>query len=366
MATNKYDNQFHRKFSSLEKQLNRHEKRISIIMENALNTSRTDNKYWNSVRTELNKEYAAVSKLTSDWSKEEIPKQYRFVVKEQMARSKRIKSKTNQAKKSVTQLLNSTKSKQIQAALTQSAIEDINQGLALGRRDLNRLLGQTRQSLIAESVIDTGVASAVEQGNVALSKVLSQRGTVANKLLTANDNNRYITIINKNNEPIRYRISYYSEMVYRVKWHEAQSAAVRTNNANWGTDLIRVSSHNTTTEICQQYEGKVMSLTGKNKDFPIADQLPPYHVNCLHYITTTFEEALKVQGVYNEYAQFSNNEASIPPGQTGFVPVKDRNKIANESIAKTKKTTEYQDASPKKKSKLLRANIGKAINKAAA
>jgi hypothetical protein len=365
MSTNKYDNQFNRKFSELKIALNRHEKNISNIVNDFLANPKQSAAYWSSVKTQLNQEYRQLYLLTSEWAGKEIPKQYRFVLREQMAKAKSLKSITNEAKKTISQLLKSNNVRQIQAVLAQSAIDDIASGLLMGRRDLNRLIAQTRQALITESAIDVSLIQQIEAGNIGASKILSRQGTVANRLLNAAQNNRYMTIMDVNGNPRSYRITDYSEIVYRTKWHAAQSAAVKTNNANWGTDLIRVSNHNTITEICQQYEGKIFSLTGKNKDFPIADQTPPYHPQCLHYITTTFEEALKVQGNYNEYSQFSKGKIDQPPGQNTYIPLKKRNAIVNKTVKDVKGTELYKKAKPRRKRRIIRDSVSQAIGKAA-
>ena len=365
MATNKYDNQLNKKLISLKKSLDRSEKRISAIVNDFLSKPEVNKAYWNKVNIKLNKEYRKVKVITDKWASVEIPKQYRFVIKEQMSKAKSLKSVTYKAKATTSKLLKSNKSTGIQSALAQSAIQDMTSGLLQGRNDINRLISATKQTLISESQIDKSLMTSIQQGDISLSKVLSRRGTVANKLLKANDGNRFIKIIDKNGNPRRYRISYYAEMVYRSKWHDAQSEAVKTVNANYDTDLVRVSSHNTTTVICQQYEGKVFSLTGKNKDFPILDQAPGFHVNCLHYINTTFEEALKVQGIYDQYSDFSQGKTNTPPGRNGFVPIKERNKIADSTIVATKKTDKYKKATPKQKRNILRNNVSTAIGKAA-
>jgi hypothetical protein len=336
MSTNKYDNKFKKKFAELKPALRRHEKNISLIVNDFLTNPKQTKTYWNTVKSKLNKEYREILKLDSIWAYEEIPKQYRFVLREQMAKSKKLKSITNEAKKSISQLLKSNDTKKIQREIAQSAVDDISGGLLLGRRDLNRLMNQVK----------TGTS-------------------VDNKLLRAAKNERFITIIDKNKDPRRYGITYYSEMVFRTKWHEAQSAAVVTNNKNWDTDLIRVSNHNTATKICQAFEGKIFSLEGKNKDFPIADDVPPYHPNCLHYITTTFEEALKAQGNYKEYSDFSKDKINKPPGQETFIPVKKRNRIIDKTVSDVKTTDLFQNATPKRKRIILRDSVSKALGKAA-
>jgi len=358
---NNYDKLFKKRFAGLKQSITKREKNIAKIINDFLTNPKQNQLYWNSVKVKLNREYTEILKLNQSWASVEIPKLYRLALREQMARAKKLKSITNKAEKSIKRLLKSKNVLGIQRVLAQSAIDDMTAGLLMGRRDVNRLIAQTRQSLISESIIDNALLREIEKGNIAASKILSRRGTVANRLQKAAKDNKFLTIVDKNGNPRQYRITYYAEMVYRSKWHEAQSEAVKTNNKNWDTDLIRVSSHNTTTEICQQYEGKIFSLSGKNKDFPVADQVSPYHVGCLHYITTTFKEALEVQGNYKQYSDFSKGKIDIPPGQTSFIPVKERNEIRDSVIKGTKKTDKYMNARPKAKRIMIRDNISEAL-----
>ena len=101
MSTNKYDNQFNKKFSTLKIKLDKKEKRISDIMDKALSTNRTDSAFWNGIKTQLNKEYQEINALCSEWAMVEIPSQYKFVLREQMSKAKSLKSITNKAKKAV-------------------------------------------------------------------------------------------------------------------------------------------------------------------------------------------------------------------------------------------------------------------------
>jgi hypothetical protein len=49
-------------------------------------------------------------------------------------------------------------------------------------------------------------------------------------------------------------------------------------------DIVQISSHNTTTPVCQKYEGKIFSLRGQTPGLPILDVTPPFHPNCLHIL----------------------------------------------------------------------------------
>jgi len=241
---NNYDKLFKKRFAGLKQSITKREKNIAKIINDFLTNPKQNQLYWNSVKVKLNREYTEILKLNQSWASVEIPKLYRLALREQMARAKKLKSITNKAEKSIKRLLKSKNVLGIQRVLAQSAIDDMTAGLLMGRRDVNRLIAQTRQSLISESIIDNALLREIEKGNIAASKILSRRGTVANRLQKAAKDNKFLTIVDKNGNPRQYRITYYAEMVYRSKWHEAQSEAVKTNNKNWDTDLIRVSRTN--------------------------------------------------------------------------------------------------------------------------
>jgi hypothetical protein len=47
-------------------------------------------------------------------------------------------------------------------------------------------------------------------------------------------------------------------------------------------DIVKVSSHNTKTPICQQYEGRYLSKNGLTPELPVLTVKPRFHPNCLH------------------------------------------------------------------------------------
>ncbi|MBA7557934.1 hypothetical protein ES705_50717 [subsurface metagenome] len=122
----------------------------------------------------------------------------------------------------------------------------------------------------------------------------------------------------------KYKPSYYAELVARTKFHQAQSQAALMQAANYETDLIQVSSHNTTTELCMPFEGKIFTISGKDKRFPPLTESPPYHPNCLHLLFPAFESGLQAQGTLESFSSFSKGEISRPPVPSSFIPVKER------------------------------------------
>jgi len=362
---NYVDKYWQKKYPSLKKSIDRREARIAAILQQAVSKPQLSNTYWNTVRAAIDREYRGISRTFNKWAERNIPSAYKSFTIQQNSRIAGLKSVTTPAKKSISQLLKTNASQQIAAVLTADAIADMTSALVQGNLRISRFTRKTQQSLIAESLVDRTVINAISAGNLSVNKILSRQGTLANSLINQVENGRFITIIDKNGNPRNYRASYYAEMVSRTKFHEAQAESTKILANNYNSDLVRISNHNTTTEICQQYEAKIFSLSGKDKRFPILDQVPPFHVNCLHVMSVTFVETLESTGQLQAFSDFSRGETDAPPGQNSYVPVKKRNKIINKTITDTKASDKYKSSTIKQRRALLKKNTAAAIAEAA-
>ncbi len=103
------------------------------------------------------------------------------------------------------------------------------------------------------------------------------------------------------------------------------------------TDLIQVSSHNTVCDICQRFEGKIFSITGADKRFPMLTDVPPFCDNCRHSIHVTFETALTVQKILKKFIEFSNGRTEKHPFDKNFIPISNRPKIDLDEELKLRK-----------------------------
>lgn len=363
---NRVDAYWKKRFTPLKKSIGIHENRISAILSRAIAEPKRTGLFWNNIRVQMRKEYVAIGKLYSRWSKVEIPKAYRRYLRENMAKVGKLKSITNTAKLNFSRLSKNTASTQIISALVNDSISDMSGALAMGNVRMNRLTRLTQQTLVNEFLIDTAVGEAFEAGNLRIATVLSRPGSVANSLVTQAKNGRFISIINKNGVTMSYRARHYAEMVSRVKFHEAQSQSAIVTARNYDTDLVRVSSHGTTTPICLQFEGKIFSMSGKDKRFPSLAEAPPFHVNCLHFLTPTFVEALEAQGKLKEFSDFSLGKTEVHPTDPSFIPQSTREGIKIKAEGVAKKTKDFKSASPKKKRQILRDRTIEALVKAAA
>ena len=89
-----------------------------------------------------------------------------------------------------------------------------------------------------------------------------------------------------------YRIDKYAKLVARTEMRFSQSDATVNTCNQYGNDLVLVSDHGTTTEICEEFEGEVYSISGKDSDYSLLIAWPPFHPNCKHFLTPTSKEAI--------------------------------------------------------------------------
>jgi len=79
----------------------------------------------------------------------------------------------------------------------------------------------------------------------------------------------------------RWKIDRYAEMLVRTHLIKANNAGFVNRLLENKLELVEMSHHSTACPICQKYEGKVFSLTGKDKRYGKAPDMP-IHPNCRH------------------------------------------------------------------------------------
>lgn len=83
----------------------------------------------------------------------------------------------------------------------------------------------------------------------------------------------------------RWDLGTYTRMAARTTMREAMTAGTRTRLLEVGHDLVTVSVHGTTCDICAPFEGQTYSLTGDSDEYDeLPDGGPPWHPNCEHVI----------------------------------------------------------------------------------
>jgi hypothetical protein len=318
--------QFQKYVSDLTTRLNKKEEELFNLINKSLSSSSRSNSYWVGVRSEIDKIYSEMIKISDEWLSLNIPRHLQNELKNLNKRISSLKYIKVEAQKTISQILNSQSTNNIARLLYEDALASIVTGLNAGKNAMYRLTRLTQQRLIDEFLIETLTAEGVEIGNLGYTV-----GNIYRELLNRLDEGQFVIIDTvyktgvKKGQPLtlHYKPGYYAEMVARTKFHEAQAQGALLTAMNYGTDLIQVSWHNTTTPICIPHEGMIYSISGTHPMFPPLMDTPPYHPNCLHLLYPTFEEGLRTQGTLQQYSDFSLGKINMPPIKN-FIPLNQR------------------------------------------
>lgn len=85
----------------------------------------------------------------------------------------------------------------------------------------------------------------------------------------------------------RLPLDFYSMTVVRTKMKDANVKGAIARYIENGVDLVQTTEVGSTCPICAKREGIIVSLSGKDKDFPsveVLGGLPPWHPNCIHSV----------------------------------------------------------------------------------
>lgn len=130
----------------------------------------------------------------------------------------------------------------------------------------------------------------------------------------------------------------YSEMLVRTKLTQAHNTGVANRMVESGYDLVIVSDHLGTCELCRPWEGKVLSLTGRNENYQSVDDAKAgglFHPNCRHVYSPYHNKYLDVSVAWDTELQKYRPYNDI---QKDLIQ---RNK---EKLQEALKNTSYEDA----------------------
>ncbi len=111
----------------------------------------------------------------------------------------------------------------------------------------------------------------------------------------------------------KWRLDSYAEMVARTTTREAATIATINECKEFGVDLVRISTHYPTCELCAPLQGKVFSLSGKDKRYPKYDGdrvRVPVHPNCRHVLMPYIR---KLDPNADETQRYSNTSLTEDP-----------------------------------------------------
>jgi len=303
----------------LSRRLSKVDQALDGIVNIMATTDNTSNIFWLKIKTDIKKEYEVARKISKTWTESNIPAVYKNELNKQLSKIKKKKI-PGIRKVPASQFANTNIAKQSVSSLIDQTTATFISRFTAGENTLIDLSRLTQQVLLDEKLVNKNIADGfISKGNVRESKKRLQKALMKQSL-----DGKFVTIIDRNGKPTKWRIDKYAEMVARTKLQETSTQAVVNSAMAVGGDLVQVSSHNTKTPFDAQFEGKIFSLTGNDKDFPRAGALPPFHPNCMHSITVTFKEGLEAAGILNKSIDFANGKTDIHPTRKSHIPVTKR------------------------------------------
>jgi len=174
---------------------------------------------------------------------------------------------------------------QIHTSAVSALIQDVSTELIIAndsmKKFFNRVILQSQQTVLQDAEISRMIAEGLIEGQA--------RRTVSDTILQGLrkqlGEERFIVINGKN-----YRPDKYAELLARTRTREASSQGTINTALRYGVDLVQWDAHAEVCEYCQQFSGRVYSISGADDDFPQLTEKPPLHPNSYDRATEIYTE----------------------------------------------------------------------------
>lgn len=172
------------------------------------------------------------------------------------------------------------------AALVDDTSKAFAESLSGVNRSARQLLGKATKELITQQLATGQIAGqATKETQKRIVSILQDEGLAALKDKSGR----------------AWQLDDYTEMLVRTKSVEARNTGLKNRMVENNMDLVQVSSHGAT-DVCADWEGKILSLTGATPGYPTladaeADGL--FHPNCKHAINGIEMDLARETMAYN-------------------------------------------------------------------
>lgn len=237
--------------------------------------------YYNSVLKQLERLMKQLEAETGQYISTEIPRQYKKALDDTYAYFKR--SNLQMKRPDMFSHIHSD-------AVSELANEmryHINQGISIAGRRVMRYLDTAKDNALRQAGLRSAALKAAAGQTVAdMQKDLMQR--------LANDG--FLTVqYGTGKRAYQVGLDSYAAMVARSTTREAGNLARENQLTENGYDLMMMTEHYPTCEACAVLQGRVYSISGRDKRFPPLSRAFPsgyrnVHPNCRHVMTYWIEE----------------------------------------------------------------------------
>ena len=251
------------------------------------------------------------------WTNSKIPRQYKKAVNEAVTRAKNMGIEMNNYTKYET----------------------------LHQEQINILIENTTDKyVIANSFVGRRINDTIR--NVGLTSL--RESLILNRSLTASRNDIISRLIDNNVTSIKtsngrnLNLTSYAETLARSVMAESKNLAVIRHLQYDGFDLVRMSSHSTSCEVCAPLQGRVYSISG------LSDIYPPLriayggiyaniHPNCRHFLIPYFPEKDPDR---EKTIEFSRRSFNIDPRSSAQIDAYNERQRQNQKRARDRRQWE--------------------------
>ncbi len=261
---------------------------IDIILKSEAKGNSTD--YYKNLLSQVNQELKYLDKKASKWADKAVLKTYKTVVDE----TNRDLLKLGISIPS-SQLTFSKVHKKAVNLIAQNCTDDLFQASSFVGRKIKDIFRQAALEASAQS-LTSGLTT--KQMKELIKKKLLSEG------LTAFVDSRGRNI----------SLDAYSSMIARTTITEVTNTATSNQLQDLGYDLVKMTEHSPTCKLCAPLQGRVYSISGKDKRFPalsvaFSGDYANIHPNCAHRLTPYIEKYNNVE----EDIKKSNRPFDIDP-----------------------------------------------------
>lgn len=177
------------------------------------------------------------------------------------------------------------------------------------RKNFSRFIRITQQRIMEDKAISEMIAEGIIRGETR--RAVSDR--MLNEFRRRLGEEKFITIKGRN-----YRPDKYAELVARTRTREATGQGTINSCLQYGMDLVQIDVHADACDYCQQFMGRIYSISGNHPEFPMLEEDPPFHPNCECNPLPITEESLRGRGYYNQAVKLSNSPTIKIPSFSRF------------------------------------------------
>lgn len=171
----------------------------------------------------------------------------------------------------------------------EALVDETGKSFAEAMNGVNRNIRQT---------INQAVKDQISQ-DIATGRIAGDTSRAIKKqvLQTFRDNG-FTALVDRSGK--QWDLENYTSMLIQTKTTEARNRGLVNRMVENEWDLVQVSAHGAT-DVCGEWEGKILSISGQTKGYPTVDQAKEaglFHPNCRHAINVLHQELAELTKAY--------------------------------------------------------------------